>query len=197
MGLRGLPHHRCLRVARERAGTTGWSSRRSAEGMVALAQAGDRQREHPPGPRRQSQPSKTRRRRARSSSPARCFHSQSGKRSTLFTPADRPFAEAHIAGARSVNLEMQDGRYEHAGGLETPDLLRVYQKILPDGRKKPSRYASSGQGSFGKANANSASPARDRHVLAPVHREADRGGVNRGAELDVPQVAAAGPHRAR
>ena len=65
-----------------------------------------------------------------------CFHSQSGKRSALFTPADRPFAEAHVRGARSVNLEMQDGRYEHVGGLETPDLLRVYQKILPDGRRE-------------------------------------------------------------
>jgi hypothetical protein len=31
---------------------------------------------------------------------------------------------------------MQDGRYEHAGGLETPDLLRVYQKIMPDGRRE-------------------------------------------------------------
>jgi hypothetical protein len=65
-----------------------------------------------------------------------CFHSQSGKKSALFSPNDRRFAEAHVRGARSVNLECQEGRYEHSAALETPDLLRVYQKVLPDGRRE-------------------------------------------------------------
>jgi hypothetical protein len=63
-----------------------------------------------------------------------CFHSQSGKRSSLFTAADRPFAEAHVRGAKSVNLEFQDGRYGHIIADEGPADLRVYRKTLPDGR---------------------------------------------------------------
>lgn len=63
-----------------------------------------------------------------------CFHSQSGKKSTLFDPADRPFAVAHVAGARSVNLEFQAGRYSHVLADEGPTDLRAYRKTLPDGR---------------------------------------------------------------
>lgn len=68
-----------------------------------------------------------------------CFHSQSGKKSALFSDFDRPFAEAWVAGARSVNLEFQDGRYVHAMELEGSTDLRVYQKILPDGRRETVR----------------------------------------------------------
>jgi hypothetical protein len=68
-----------------------------------------------------------------------CFHSQSGKKSALFSDFDRPFAEAWVAGARSVNLEFQEGRYVHAMELEGPTDLRVYQKILPDGRRETVR----------------------------------------------------------
>lgn len=66
------------------------------------------------------------------------FHSQSGKASVPFDARDRQFAEAWVAGIRSVPLEFQDGRYRHAAELEgpRPDLSgeRVYQRILGDGR---------------------------------------------------------------
>jgi hypothetical protein len=68
-----------------------------------------------------------------------CYHSASGKRSALFTAVDRRCAEVFVRGARSVNLEFQDGRYEHATALEEPADLRVYQKILPDGRRETVR----------------------------------------------------------
>jgi hypothetical protein len=68
-----------------------------------------------------------------------CLHSASGKRSALFSAADRPFAEAFVRGARSVNLEFQEGRYSHDGSQEGPSDLRVYQKILADGRRETVR----------------------------------------------------------
>lgn len=61
------------------------------------------------------------------------FHSPSGKKSALFDARDRAFAEAWVAGCRSVNLDYQDGRYHHPIELEGPDDLRVYQRILADG----------------------------------------------------------------
>jgi len=68
-----------------------------------------------------------------------CFHSQSGKQSVNFDARDREFAEAHVRGAKSVNLDFQPGHYRHATELETPDLLRVYQRVLPDGRAETVR----------------------------------------------------------
>lgn len=68
-----------------------------------------------------------------------CFHSQSGKRSALFTAADRPFAEAWVAGARSVNLDYQEGRYVHESAMETPADLRVYSRVNPDGSRETVR----------------------------------------------------------
>jgi hypothetical protein len=66
------------------------------------------------------------------------FHSPSGKKSALFDARDRSFAEAWVAGARSVRLEFQDGRYRHAAELEGPNAgatgERVYQRVLSDGR---------------------------------------------------------------
>jgi hypothetical protein len=60
-----------------------------------------------------------------------CFHAQSGKRSALFG-SDRPFAEAFVRGAKSVNLAYQDGRYFR----EDPGTdLRVYSRINPDGSR--------------------------------------------------------------
>lgn len=63
-----------------------------------------------------------------------CFHSVSGKRSTLWTGTEREGAEAWSAGARSVSLECQDGLYVHRDDLEGTFYLRVYQRVLPDGR---------------------------------------------------------------
>ena len=63
-----------------------------------------------------------------------CFHSVNGKRSQLFEGIELACAKAHVAGAKSVPLEFQDGQYLHRSDLETPDLLRVYQRRLPDGR---------------------------------------------------------------
>jgi|SRR5882672_2376225 len=61
-----------------------------------------------------------------------CFHSTSGKFSTLFSPEDRPFAEASVAGARAVPLWCQDGPYKHRADLEETDGgvtgERVYQR---------------------------------------------------------------------
>lgn len=63
-----------------------------------------------------------------------CCHTSSGKKSALFSDFDRPFAVAHVAGARSVNLEFQDGHYSHVISDEGPGDLRVYRKTLSDGR---------------------------------------------------------------
>lgn len=65
---------------------------------------------------------------------AGCFHSVSGKQSTLFTPDERACAQAFVQGAASVPLEFQGGRYTHAASEEGPDDLRIYRKTLPDGR---------------------------------------------------------------
>lgn len=65
------------------------------------------------------------------------FHSNSGKASVLFNPNDRTFAEAWVAGAKSVPLEFQYGLYRHAPELETDAWKhgeRVYQRRLPEGR---------------------------------------------------------------
>jgi hypothetical protein len=69
-----------------------------------------------------------------------CFHSQSGKKSALFGQGpDRAFAEAHVRGAKSVDLAFQDGRYAHPIELETAADLRVYQRILGDGSRETVR----------------------------------------------------------
>jgi hypothetical protein len=63
-----------------------------------------------------------------------CFHSVRGKISELWDENELEAAEAWAAGARSVPLEFQDGAYRHAAELEGADDLRVYQRVLPDGR---------------------------------------------------------------
>ena len=66
-----------------------------------------------------------------------CFHSQSGKASTVFSAQDAQFAQAWLAGAQSVPLRYQPGAYRH--GQDEIDvehdehLLRVYQRVLSDG----------------------------------------------------------------
>lgn len=57
-----------------------------------------------------------------------CFHSESGKYSVLFTDADRPFAQAFVAGATSMPLDCQNGPYVHRLDLEGPTDLRTYQR---------------------------------------------------------------------
>lgn len=63
-----------------------------------------------------------------------CFHSQSGKKSSVLSTFDRPYAEAFVRGAKSFDLAFQDGRYVHNISDEGPNDLRVYRKVLPDGR---------------------------------------------------------------
>lgn len=63
-----------------------------------------------------------------------CFHSVSGKSSVLWQDAELNAATEWAAGARSVPLEFQAGQYIHRIDLETPDLLRVYERRLADGR---------------------------------------------------------------
>jgi hypothetical protein len=63
-----------------------------------------------------------------------CFHSASGKLSVPFDAAERRGAEAWVAGARSVPLEFQRGRYARHDDLNGPDCIRAYSRTLPDGR---------------------------------------------------------------
>jgi hypothetical protein len=63
-----------------------------------------------------------------------CCHTPRGKTSELWDGAELEWAMAWANGAKSVSLEAQDGRYVHAVELEGPDDLRVYQRVLADGR---------------------------------------------------------------
>jgi hypothetical protein len=63
-----------------------------------------------------------------------CFHSQGGKYSRLFDATERQCAAAWVAGAQSVPLEFQRGRYIHRTDLEPVGILRAYEKQLADGR---------------------------------------------------------------
>lgn len=66
----------------------------------------------------------------------RCFHSQSGKRSVVFTDFDRPYAEASVRGQNSVPLDCRAGGYRHRNDLEQPNAgetgERVYQRGYED-----------------------------------------------------------------
>ncbi len=66
-----------------------------------------------------------------------CFHSVHGKTSDLWPEGpELDGARAWAAGARSVALRFQAGRYNHPVALEDPhgaNYLRVYQRILSDG----------------------------------------------------------------
>jgi hypothetical protein len=57
-----------------------------------------------------------------------CFHSVLGKTSQVWDAPTLAVAKAWAAGARSVPLHCQAGPYYHRAELETPDLLRVYQR---------------------------------------------------------------------
>ena len=57
-----------------------------------------------------------------------CFHSNEGKNSTLFSGGTALIAKTWTAGATSVDLSQQDEPYQHRADLETPGLLRVYQR---------------------------------------------------------------------
>jgi hypothetical protein len=57
-----------------------------------------------------------------------CWHSVHGKTSELWDANEFAVAQAWAAGAKSVPLEANPGPYQHRTDLETPDLLRVYQR---------------------------------------------------------------------
>jgi len=57
-----------------------------------------------------------------------CFHSVLGKTSTLWDDRTETTARAWASGAASVPLGCQHAPYRHREDLETPDLLRVYQR---------------------------------------------------------------------
>jgi hypothetical protein len=63
-----------------------------------------------------------------------CYHCEGGKFSRLFDASEHQFASAWVAGAKSVPLEFQDGRYIRRDDLLTADLLRIYERRLNDGR---------------------------------------------------------------
>lgn len=63
-----------------------------------------------------------------------CFHSQGGKYSRLFDATERQCAAAWVAGAQSVPLEFQRGRYIRRDDLVVPGIIRAYEKQLADGR---------------------------------------------------------------
>jgi hypothetical protein len=56
------------------------------------------------------------------------FHSVEGKQSILFEGTSRVAFNHHVGGAKSVNLDCQEGNYSHRTDLEGPDDLRVYQR---------------------------------------------------------------------
>jgi hypothetical protein len=64
-----------------------------------------------------------------------CYHSNQGKRSELYTGDELVCAEAWVAGAKSVPLEFQDGRYVHVQERERGDVIRAYDRVLADGRR--------------------------------------------------------------
>lgn len=65
---------------------------------------------------------------------AGCFHSPSGKDSTLFEGQELACAQAFIVGALSVPLEYQDGAYSRLEPPYPPGVIRIYRRTLSDGR---------------------------------------------------------------
>jgi hypothetical protein len=63
-----------------------------------------------------------------------CYHSCSGKSSVLWAGVELDAARAWAEGARSMPLEFQHGQYIRRDDLLTPELLRVYERRLADGR---------------------------------------------------------------
>ncbi len=59
-----------------------------------------------------------------------CYHSVQGKASQLWEGVELDCAEAWASGALSVDISYQPGAYRHAGELEGPSDLRVYQRTL-------------------------------------------------------------------
>lgn len=63
-----------------------------------------------------------------------CFHSQGGKFSRPFDAVERIAAEYWVAGARSVPLEFQAGKYNRRDDLVGGSVIRAYERRLPDDR---------------------------------------------------------------
>ena len=59
---------------------------------------------------------------------AGCFHAPEGKTSTLFAGQTLALAEAFIKGARSVNLDYQQGPYVHRQDRESATVIRAYER---------------------------------------------------------------------
>ena len=57
-----------------------------------------------------------------------CYHSQAGKLSQLWQGHELTCAQAWADGARSVPLTCQPGPYVHRFDLETPGVIRAYQR---------------------------------------------------------------------
>lgn len=62
-----------------------------------------------------------------------CFHSVSGKTSSLFAPDEFEAAKIWVGGANKVPLRFQAGQYRHAQETEQPDDMRNYQRVLDTG----------------------------------------------------------------
>lgn len=62
-----------------------------------------------------------------------CFHSVSGKSSSLWSAQEELLAMIWAQGADSVDLNCQGGAYRHAAELEGQTYLRVYQRVLNSG----------------------------------------------------------------
>jgi len=59
-----------------------------------------------------------------------CYHSVDGKVSQLFNGLELECAKQWVLGAKSVNLDFQDGSYQRPDNLMRSDDLRVYQRIV-------------------------------------------------------------------
>jgi len=64
-----------------------------------------------------------------------CCHTPRGKTSELWDGEELGWARAWARGARSVPLDFQRGAYHHRTNLEGPDVIRAYDRRLPDGRE--------------------------------------------------------------
>jgi hypothetical protein len=57
-----------------------------------------------------------------------CLHSESGKHSVVMTGTDLLCARAFVQGAKSIDLSQREQPYIHRTDLETPSIIRAYQR---------------------------------------------------------------------
>jgi hypothetical protein len=64
-----------------------------------------------------------------------CYHSVRGKSSELWDGVELECAEAWVDGAKMIPLDFHTGQYHHRTDLETPGIIRAYDRTISDGRQ--------------------------------------------------------------